>query len=144
MGTGRAAWASGSSRLLAGEGMVAAMSPAMANEAALIFNAVLILLLAASLLAVIRMPPWTGTTAEDHPGPLPSQEPAPLASADPLPQRSRYAPAEPSGGPLPVRAPGQSGWTAPAAPSMPPPDGSWRPRVSGSPPWGPAPRPPGV
>jgi hypothetical protein len=121
------------------------MSPETANEAALIFNAVLILLLAVSLLAVIRMPPWTGTTAEDTPGSRPGQEPAPGGPGDPLPQHARYASAEPGGVPLPVRAPGQSGWTAPAAPSPGPlPDGSWRPRVSGGPPWGPAPRPPGV
>jgi hypothetical protein len=118
------------------------MSPATANGAALIFNAALILLLMASLLAVIRMKPWTATTAEDTPGP--DQEAAPIRPAEPLPQRIRYAPAEP-GAPLPVRAPGQSGWTAPAAPTpVPPPDGSWRPQVSGGPPWGPAPRPPGA
>ena len=66
------------------------MSSATANEAALIFNAVLILVLAASLLAVARMPPWTGSTAEDIPGP--GQEPAPIRPAEPLPQRSQYAP----------------------------------------------------
>ena len=119
------------------------MSPATANEAALIFNAALILLLAASLLAVARMPPWTGTTAEDTP--LPGQEPAPIRPAEPFPQRGRHALAEADGVPLPVRAPGQSGRTAPAAPTaVPPPDGSWRPRVAGGPPWGPAPRPPGA
>ena len=121
------------------------MSPETANEAALIFSVVLILLLAASLLAVIRTPPWTGTTAEDTPGPLTGHEPVPAGAAEPLPQRIRYASAEPGAAPLPVRAPGQSGWTAPASPSaVPPPDGSWRPRVSGGPPWNPAPRPPGV
>jgi hypothetical protein len=121
------------------------MSQEMANEAVLIFTAVLILLLAASLQAVIRMPPWTGTTTEDTPGPLAGQEPARAGPPDPFPQRAQYAPAEPGAARLPVRAPGQSGWTAPAAPSaVPPPDGSWRPRVSGGPPWGPAPRPPGV
>ena len=115
------------------------MSPATANEATLIFSVALILLLAASLLAVIRMPPWTGTTAADAPGP--DQEPAP---AQPPPQRGQPAAARP-GAPLPVRAPGQSGRTAPAATSaVPPPDGSWRPPVSGGPPWGPAPRPPGA
>jgi hypothetical protein len=121
------------------------MSQEMANEAVLIFNAVLILLLAASLLAVIRMPPWTGTTTEDTPGPPAGQEPARAGPPGPFPQHAQYAPAEPGAASLPVRAPGQSGWTAPAAPSaVPPPDGSWRPRVSGGPPWGPAPRPPGV
>jgi hypothetical protein len=121
------------------------MTPEMANKAVLIFNAVLILLLAASLLAVIRMPPWTGTTAEDPPGPLGGQEPGRAGPPDPLPHRARSAAAEPGTAPLPVRAPGQSGWTGPAVPgAVPPPDGSWRPRVSGGPPWGPAPRPPGV
>ena len=121
------------------------MSPETANEVVLIFCAVLLLLLAASLLAVIRMPPWTGTTTEDTPGPLASQEPARAGPPDPLPQRTRYALAKPGAAPLPVRAPGRSGRTAPAAPSgVPPPDGSWRPRVSGGPPWGPAPRPPGI
>jgi len=142
-GTGEATCASDISRLLAGPGLVAAMSPATANEAALIFSAVLILLLAVSLLAVARTPPWTGTTAEDTPGP--GQEPAPTGPAEQFPQRSWYAPAEAGRAPLPVRAPGQSGRTAPAAPSaVPPPDGSWRPRVAGGPPWGPAPRPPGA
>jgi len=118
------------------------MSSAAANEAALIFNAALILLLAASLLAVIRMPPWTGSTADDNSGPLPGPEPPPIASADPRPPRVRYPP---GAAPLPVRAPGRSGWIAPAAAGqVPPPDGSWRPRVSGGPPWDPAPRPPGV
>lgn len=121
------------------------MNPHLANEAVLIFNALLILLLAASLLAVIRMPPWTGTTAEDTPGPLTGQERVPADGTEPLPQRVRYAAAEPGAGPLPVRAPGQSSWTAPVSPSaVPPPDGSWRPRVSGGPPWDPAPRPPGI
>lgn len=121
------------------------MSPQVANEAVLIFIAVLILLLAASLLAVARMPPWTGTTVEDTPGPLAGQEPARAGPPAPLPQRARHAPAEPGASPLPVRAPGRSGRAAPATPStVPPPDGSWRPRVSGGPPWEPAPRPPGV
>jgi hypothetical protein len=119
------------------------MSPATANEAALIFNAVLILLLVASLLAVARMPPWTGAPAEDTPGP--GQEPAPIGPAEAFPQRSRYAAAEAGRATLPVRAPGQSGRAAPAAPNaVPPPDGSWRPPVAGGPPWGPAPRPPGA
>ena len=91
-GTGEATCASDISRLLAGPGPVAAMSPATANEAALIFSAVLILLLAVSLLAVARTPPWTGTTAEDTPGP--GQEPAPTGPAEQFPQRSWYAPAE--------------------------------------------------
>ena len=58
--------------------------------------------------------------------------------------------------PLPVRQPGQSGWPQPAGtgrlagPGSPAePDGlAWpeggTPRVTGGPPWGPAPRPPGA
>lgn len=44
---------------------------------------------------------------------------------------------------LPIRSPGQSGWTAPVV-SGPahPPDTGRQPARSGGPPWGPAPRPP--
>lgn len=124
------------------------MSPALANEAVLGFNVLLILLLAASLSAVIRQPPYTGSTAaDDTRSPLPGQETMLAGPGEPLPHRVPRGPVpeEPGRGPLPVRAPGPSGWGAPppSAP-VPRPDGTWRPVVSGGPPWGPAPRPPGL
>ena len=143
------------------------MTPAVADEAALAFIVALTVLLAASLLTVIRQPPWIPPPPADErprypeatlPGagwgshPEPAQ---PLATrsraADPAARQGRHAsgpPDETARTPLPVRAPGRSGWTAPAAggagsrPDPARPDTAWRPRVAGGPPWGPAQRPP--
>ena len=47
--------------------------------------------------------------------------------------------------PLPRRVAGESGWAAPANGELKVvPDVSQPPRVSGSPPWGPAPKPQGI
>ena len=139
----------------AGNGRGAAVNPATANEAVLIFTVALTVLLAASVLTVFRQPPWVppppvdegrgypaedgrGYPAEDGRWYQAEQNAARAWPAEPLAPYGRHAarpPAQPVPAPLPVRAPGQSGWTAPA--------GAW-PKVSGGPPWGPAPKPPGV
>ena len=112
------------------------MTPALADEAALAFIVALTALLATALLTVIRQPPWI---------------PPPPAGERPAGRPGRHAsgpPDETARTPLPVRAPGRSGWTAPAAgaaggrPEPARPDTAWRPRVAGGPPWGPARRPP--
>jgi hypothetical protein len=122
------------------------MSPVTADEAVLYFTVALTVLLAGSVLAVIRQPPWT-------PGPAP-QEHSPHpgsagwandgAAAPGRPGRHAAGPPAEAPVPLPVRSPGQSGWTAPAAGGGTTQPESWRSPVSGGPPWGPAPRPPGA
>jgi hypothetical protein len=98
-----------------------AVSPALANDAVLSLSALLILLLAVSLLAVIRQPPWAESAAADDTGEqLAGPEIADL-----------------------IDAPGPPGRDAPSAPP-PLPEDTWRRVVSGGPPWGPAPRPPGL
>jgi hypothetical protein len=98
------------------------------------FLAFLVLLLAAMLVAVFRLPPGTGPGQEED-------------------EQSGGAPAGPDVPVLPPPAPpaarwlaetGQTGYVARHAPAPPPPPGAaGPPRVTGSPPWGPAPRPPG-
>ena len=141
----------------------AGMTPALANGAALAFAMALTVLLAASLFAVIRQPPWIppppaeerprypedtrlGTGWDSRPQPAEPLAGHPRA-AEPAGRQGRHAsgpPDETAGAPLPVRAPGQSGWTAPAAGEDARPDTGWRPPVAGGPPWGPAQRPPNV
>jgi len=144
----------------------------MADEAWLGFIAALTLLLVATILSVIRQPPWVPPPpaeesggpelAERWPGyPAPSngRHSAPAAPGTGGPPAARPAvrpAAQPRPAPLPVRQPGQSGWPAPVAagrlaqPESPAePDGlAWpnggQPQVTGGPPWGPAPRPPGA
>jgi hypothetical protein len=118
------------------------MSPALASNAELSFLAVLTVLLIASVLAVIRQPPWTPPPPSAEPPRYPAETPAPMdwgarrPPGGPLPGWDR--PAEPvaaagrhASGPvrealpvrdrlpdretLPVRSPGRSGWTAPVA-----------------------------
>ena len=101
---------------------------------------VLAVLLALFLAAIIRTPPW-----------IPEQEPEP---ASPPSQFSQPEPAsDPPTAPLPRRVAGGSGWVAPVTgelalhpstilPSVVLPGTIQRPRVSGGPPWGPAPMPP--
>ncbi len=170
------------------------MSPAAADEAALYFTVALTVLLAGSVLAVIRQPPWTPGPAAEHPGypdgvtwandeaawandeaawandeaawandeaarandeaARAADEARPASGAD-RPQRAAGTPGRPgrhaagtpaaeAPAPLPVRSPGQSGRTAPVAGDTAARPEGWRPPVSGGPPWGPAPRPPGA
>jgi hypothetical protein len=120
----------------------AAMSPAVANDAALWFAVFLTALLAVSLVATVRAPA--------SPDSAPGGETAPAAEAwaaaetgghgeRPPPRHARPE------SPLPQRTAGPPGRIAPpdAGPVLPPAETS-QPRVSGRPPWGPAPKPPGV
>jgi len=141
------------------------MSPAAADNAALAFTVALTVLLAASVSAVIRQPPWIpgppageGPHHPDDHGRGPAGDGRHHAAQPPaVPGRAPDAPvppgrhaagthAGPAPAPLPVRSPGQSGWTAPASADLAAgrPDGGWLPEVSGGPPWDPAPRPPGA
>ena len=123
----------------------------LGDEALLGFIAALTLLLFASLLTVIRQPPWIPPPVQEARSPAPEPEPVDRWSAYQGPSYGRHAagPAnEPGAAPLPVRQPGQSGWQRPLAggPVGSPagPNGGPAPRVTGGPPWGPAPRPPGA
>jgi hypothetical protein len=108
------------------------------------FLLLLLLLLALALIAIIRVSPQDArsieldSTARDAALSRPVQpsfSPGSLidgTSAQPLPQR-------------PVGQPGQRGYTARHAPGpMPGQEVPLRPKVTGGPPWGPAPRPPGI
>src|SRR5262249_27242624 len=110
-----------------GGGAVAAFSPAQANEAVFWFLVFLVALLALSLAAVIASPSRTGSRpAEDAGG-----EPGPSGQ-------------EPPASPLPRRVAGQSGAGYPAGNPARPSGAIRPPRASDGPPWGPAPKPPGV
>ena len=102
-----------------------ALSPAQADEASLWLAIFLAALLALSLAAVITSPPRA-----DSP---------PAEGGDEEPDLPRHV-AEPPASPLPHRIAGQSGVVYAGNPARPP--GVIRPsRVSGAPPWGPAPEP---
>jgi len=127
----------------------------MGDEALLGFIAALTLLLFASLLTVIRQPPWIPPPpVEETRSPAAEPESVDRWSAYQGPSYGRHAAGpvtEPGAAPLPVRQPGQSGWQrplagSPAGPNGGPvtPNGGPAPRVTGGPPWGPAPRPPGA
>lgn len=106
------------------------MSPALAHQALFWFPAVLALLLVVFLAAIVRSPAYRPGTARQD-------------AADP-----GLAPGtagEPPTGPLPRRVVGQSGRTARGPGDLTLPHGVVRaPRVSGGPPWDPAPKPPGI
>jgi hypothetical protein len=114
---------------------VSLTTPTEAMSLTLILLAVL---LALFLAAIIRTPPW-----------VPTQEPEPAGQ----PGRPELA-SDPPTAPLPRRIAGGSGWVAPATgelafrpgaivPSVTVPGTIQPPRVSGGPPWEPAPQPPG-
>jgi len=101
---------------------------------------VLTVLLALFLAAIIRTPPWT-PEQESEPASQPSQFSQPEPASDP------------PTAPLPRRVAGGSGWVAPVTgeltfhpgtilPSVMLPGTIQPPRVSGGPPWEPAPKPP--
>ena len=121
------------------------MTPALADEAALAFTVALTVLLAASVLTVIRQPPWIPPPpAEErprYPGDArggragtaalrrPSRRPRTPGRRSPPAGRDGMRPGQPdetARAPLPVRSPGRSGWTAPLSrrggpPGRPPP-----------------------
>jgi hypothetical protein len=105
------------------------MSPSLAHAALLWFPAILTLLLLVFVAAIIRSPAWTPSPASPDADPL-----GPRQTGD-----------EPPTVPLPRRVAGQSGRIARGPGELQFPPGVVRaPRVSGTPPWGPAPKPPGV
>ena len=108
---------------------MAALSHAQADEASLWLAIFLAALLALSLAAVITSPPRT-----DSP---------PAEEADTEPDLPKPAPGPPAS-PLPRRIAGQSGVAYPADDPARPPGVTRPPQVPGGPPWGPAPKPPGV
>jgi hypothetical protein len=140
--------------------VVAALTPALTNDAIRSFLAVLTLLLVASLIEIMRQPlAIAGSDAGDVAGDMtpapgyrpPAHVPAPQAGyappVPPVPPQGRHAApaAMPAVAPLPVRGPGQAARIAAvsATPSdQPDRQGvTWRPRPTGEPPWGPAPWP---
>lgn len=156
--------------LLAGAGLSAAITPDLRarvlNDSLVGFLAFLVLLLALSLITIIRIkppPPQRGPAA-DEPVQAPVPMPAFRSPGYPAPEpRQRRVPP----GPLPVRpvaqrpvgqqpgyaarhapreVPGQDAvpgqGAAPGQGAVPGQGTAARPRVSGAPPWGPAPRPP--
>jgi hypothetical protein len=119
------------------------MSGTTADEAIFFLVLFLALLLVLFIFAVIRVPPELADSQEQPVLDLPEPPPLPLAPAGPAPQ------------PLPVRRPRTLAPPAPAfggssnggyaarhatvaVPVITPPT------VSGGPPWGPAPKPPGL
>jgi hypothetical protein len=114
------------------------VSPASTAGATSLIVIVLTVLLALSLVAIIRTPPLTFSTAEQEADGQPGQ-PGPLGRPE--------AAMEPPTGPLPRRIAGESGRIArefrePREPADFP-SLIGRPGVRGAPPWGPAPKPPG-
>jgi hypothetical protein len=99
--------------------------------------ALLTALLALSITAIVRAEPWV-------PAPSEPESAGQFSQPDPV--------SEPPTAPLPRRVAGESGWVASesgrvarAPGEQPfPPGVIGRPGVSGSPPWDPAPKPPGV
>jgi hypothetical protein len=139
---------------------------AIADDSLIGFLAFLGLLLVLALIAIVRFEPPERTSIAEEPAQAASPAPAPanwaLAGATPQSGQRRMVPAAQSGrhhvaaaspsrprpvapAPLPVRVPGQQpGYSARHAPGAGPGQGSPdRPRITGGPPWGPAPRPPG-
>jgi hypothetical protein len=107
------------------------VSPASTAGATSLIVVLLTVLLALSLVAIIRTPPLTFSAAEQEPDGQPGRPEAAM---------------EPPTGPLPRRIAGESGRVArefrePREPADFP-SLIGRPVVQGSPPWGPAPKPP--
>ena len=145
---------------------LAAFQGPMASEGVLLFVIVLTALLILMIYAVARAPAWQPTRPSDGAGPVPGDRPAPLprrrapdpvsAMFEPLPTapagRHAAASAEPAGATLASTGLASTGLAstgaAPVAPvphpAEPDPPVLERPVVTGRPPWGPAPRPPGM
>ena len=143
----------------------------LASEGILLFVILLTALLILMIYAVVRAPAWQPTRPPEGAGPRPGDRPAPLprrraldpASSmfQPLPttpigRHAAVSTAAASNGPASVPAapvapvPHPAGAGTPAArglttsPAEPDPPVLERPVVTGRPPWGPAPRPPGL
>ena len=104
------------------------MSSASAAAALSLTLVLLTALLALSIVAIVRAEPWI-------PGPPEQESAGQFSQPEPM--------SEPHTAPLPRRVAGESGWVA--ADELPLlPEVIGRPGVSGSPPWDPAPKPPGA
>jgi hypothetical protein len=138
----------------------------LASEGILLFVILLTALLLLMIYAVVRAPAWQPTRSPDGAGPRPGDRPAPLprrarhSAASvfqptlPTGQTARHAAASaaetsaaaavphPAGAGAPADAPAARGLTT--SPAEPDPLVLERPVVTGRPPWGPAPRPPGL
>ncbi len=108
--------------------------------------AFLALLLAGFVISIIRAPSWSGTAPAD------SATLADLEFDAPAPEQVRHdhaprhapghAPAHAQDVVVPLPGPARRAYTPRHIPVQPSSQDATRPRVSGSPPWGPAPRPP--
>jgi hypothetical protein len=140
--------------------IASATRTAIDDDSLLGFLALLALLLVLAVAAIIRFEPPERTVIAEEPmqaaAPVPAPAhwvptvPAPQSGqrrVTPVPQSGRHhvGPRPVAPAPLPVRVPSQQpGYAARHAPSAAPSQGAPdRPRVTGGPPWGPAPRPPG-
>jgi hypothetical protein len=143
------------------------MSPALATDGTSGFVVLLAVLLAAMLVAVIRAPRWDGSPSEDAEEDAARPPPAAPASSRSVPAPFRPADAQARAAaaiaraaavlpatPAPDPQPGEAATTPlPAVATGQPGHGRYpvrhvtgtlpRPQVSGGPPWGPAPKPPG-
>ncbi len=124
---------------------MAAMSrSALVNNGVPAFLVLVVLLLAISLVAVIRLPRWAGPSDDDthdEPGHPPQARPAHTSRYPSVAKTQARAPSGP-----PPSATGQSGEPDPARHVTSPVHGRGTvaaPKVSGSPPWEPARKPPG-
>jgi hypothetical protein len=122
---------------------------ALMNEGVLCLMILMTALLASFIYQIVRLPPELARPAEQSVLNLPEPPPpAPPVPALPLPAR-RPRPPLPARRSRPAASvtgaagpPGQAGHPVPGAAAAVPV--SSRPKVSGAPPWGPAPRPPGL
>ena len=106
------------------------MNPALAYGTFWLISILLTVLLALFMAAILRSPPWT----PQHAGQESASQPAPQEPT-----------AGPPKAPLPRRVAGESGRAAPANGELKPvPDVTQLARVSGGPPWAPAPKPRGI
>jgi hypothetical protein len=115
-------------------------SAALLDDALVAFMALLVLLLVLSLVVIVRLePPERSTVAEETPEPA---VPVP-AYAGPGLQAPQPGHRQVASAPLPVRPVGQQPSYAPrhGYGQVTSPGITTRPRVTGGPPWGPAPRP---
>lgn len=111
---------------------------ALAHACLLIFVVLLVVLLAMSIVAVIRLPPWSAWPPEGDTRPAAAQQ---VPAGAPGRPRDSGHPAGPPPGPLPVpgtvsrpQVSGRPPWELGPKPGNALPDG---------PPWEPAPQPPG-
>ena len=130
---------------------LAASQGPLASKGVLLFVILLTALLILMIYAVVRAPAWQPARPADGAGPVPGDRPAPL------PRRRAPDPASAIFEPLPTAPTGRHAAVSatpahaePAAvapvphPAEPDPPVLERPVVTGRPPWGPAPRPPGL